>query len=81
MGVTKTILKAGNGVDKPKTGDDVVIDYTGCLYDPAAADKHYMGDDTLDHEPLPIENLNSSLWQHFRLILGPYTIKAGMRRF
>ncbi|KAL2361067.1 FK506-binding protein 2B [Blastomyces dermatitidis] len=45
MGVTKTILKAGNGVDKPKTGDDVVIDYTGCLYDPAAADKHYMGDE------------------------------------
>ncbi|OJD27725.1 hypothetical protein ACJ73_00872 [Blastomyces percursus] len=45
MGVTKTVLKAGNGVDKPNTGDDVVIDYTGCLYDPAAADKHYMGDE------------------------------------
>ncbi|PGG97561.1 FK506-binding protein 1 [Blastomyces parvus] len=45
MGVTKLVLQNGNGVDKPKTGDDVVIDYTGCLYDPAAADKHFMGDE------------------------------------
>lgn len=45
MGVTKKVLRNGNGVNKPTTGDEVVIDYTGCLYDPTAADKHFMGDE------------------------------------
>ncbi|KAJ5807076.1 Peptidyl-prolyl cis-trans isomerase [Penicillium riverlandense] len=43
MGVEKTILKAGNGVDFPKNGDNVAIHYTGCLYDQSKADNHYMG--------------------------------------
>ena len=33
MGVTKKIVKQGNGVDKPKPGDEVTIEYTGNLYD------------------------------------------------
>ncbi|MCJ1403973.1 FK506-binding protein 2B, partial [Xylographa trunciseda] len=33
MGVTKRVLKEGNGVDKPKQGDEVTIEYTGNLYD------------------------------------------------
>ena len=33
MGVTKETIKAGNGVDQPKKGDDVTIQYTGNLYD------------------------------------------------
>ncbi|KAI9677730.1 MAG: FK506 binding protein proline rotamase rapamycin-binding protein [Trizodia sp. TS-e1964] len=36
MGVSKTVLKHGNGFDKPKKGDDVTIEYTGWLYDPNA---------------------------------------------
>lgn len=43
MGVEKTILKPGNGVDFPKNGDNVAIHYTGCLYDQSKADNHYMG--------------------------------------
>ncbi|EEH40053.2 hypothetical protein PAAG_08870 [Paracoccidioides lutzii Pb01] len=45
MGVTKRVLKKGNGVDKPSKGDEVVINYKGCLYDPTAADRNYMGDE------------------------------------
>ena len=33
MGVTRKVLKQGNGVDKPKKGDEVTIEYTGNLYD------------------------------------------------
>ena len=43
MGVTKTVLKAGNGVDRPSKGDEVIIDYRGCLYDSSAVSNHYMG--------------------------------------
>ncbi|KAL2218134.1 hypothetical protein M432DRAFT_640239 [Thermoascus aurantiacus ATCC 26904] len=43
MGVTKTLLKPGNGQDFPKKGDMVTIEYTGCLYDESKADNHYMG--------------------------------------
>ncbi|KAK2795619.1 hypothetical protein FQN51_000376, partial [Onygenales sp. PD_10] len=45
MGVIKRVLRGGNGVDKPSKGDEVVIDYTGCLHDPAAVDKNCMGDE------------------------------------
>ncbi|KAK2795548.1 hypothetical protein FQN50_009732 [Emmonsiellopsis sp. PD_5] len=38
MAVTKRVLKNGNGADKPKNGDEVVVDYTGYLYDPTAKD-------------------------------------------
>ncbi|OGM49875.1 hypothetical protein ABOM_001561 [Aspergillus bombycis] len=34
MGVTKQILKPGNGVDSPKKGDEVAMHYTGWLYNP-----------------------------------------------
>ncbi|KAL1952442.1 hypothetical protein VTO42DRAFT_5475 [Malbranchea cinnamomea] len=43
MGVTKTVLRPGNGVDRPVKGDEVIIEYRGCLYDPNAAANHYMG--------------------------------------
>ena len=33
MGYTKKVLQQGNGVDKPKKGDTVTIQYTGNLYD------------------------------------------------
>ncbi|MCJ1306999.1 FK506-binding protein 2B [Agyrium rufum] len=33
MGVTRKVIKSGNGVDKPKSGDTVTIAYTGNLYD------------------------------------------------
>ncbi|KAJ5175349.1 Peptidyl-prolyl cis-trans isomerase [Penicillium canariense] len=43
MGVEKTILSPGNGVDFPKQGDNVAMHYTGCLYDASAAANYYMG--------------------------------------
>jgi FKBP-type peptidyl-prolyl cis-trans isomerase len=33
MGVQKTLISAGNGVDKPKKGDSITMEYTGNLYD------------------------------------------------
>jgi len=45
MAVTKKVLRNGNGVDKPNKGDEVVIDYTGYLYDTDAASNNYMGDE------------------------------------
>lgn len=38
MGVTKQVIKPGNGTDMPKKGDEVTIEYTGNLYDPNAPD-------------------------------------------
>jgi FK506-binding protein 1 len=38
MGVQKTILKKGNGIDVPKRHDEVSMEYTGWLYDNAARD-------------------------------------------
>jgi len=43
MGVTKEILKQGNGQDYPKKGDEVTIEYTGNLYDESEANNHYRG--------------------------------------
>lgn len=43
MGVTKKVLKEGNGTDKPKAGDQVTIEYTGNLYDETKADNDYRG--------------------------------------
>ncbi|KAF2500753.1 peptidyl-prolyl cis-trans isomerase [Lophium mytilinum] len=37
MGVTKQVLQPGNGVDKPKAGDNVTMVYTGWLEDKSAA--------------------------------------------
>ena len=43
MGVTRTVLKDGNGTDVPKAGDTVIIEYTGNLYDESQKDNHYRG--------------------------------------
>ncbi|OJJ46480.1 hypothetical protein ASPZODRAFT_132551 [Penicilliopsis zonata CBS 506.65] len=43
MGVEKTTLFNGNGVDYPQANDNVTMHYTGCLYDASAAGKNYMG--------------------------------------
>ena len=44
MGVTRKVLKQGNGVDKPKKGDEVTIEYTGNLYEEAkGANNDYRG--------------------------------------
>lgn len=43
-GVTKTILRPGNGRDSPKKGDTVIIEYRGCLYDESSgAANSFMG--------------------------------------
>ncbi|BCS30409.1 FKBP-type peptidyl-prolyl cis-trans isomerase [Aspergillus puulaauensis] len=43
-GVTKTILRPGNGRDSAKKGDTVIIEYRGCLYDESSgADNYFMG--------------------------------------
>ena len=39
MGVTKTLISPGNGVDKAKQGDTITMEYTGTLYDETKADK------------------------------------------
>ena len=38
MGVTKKLISPGNGVDKPKAGDKITMEYTGNLYDQSAPD-------------------------------------------
>jgi FK506-binding protein 1 len=38
MGIEKTILTEGNGVDYPKKGDVVSMEYTGWLYAPDKPD-------------------------------------------
>ncbi|KAL8754242.1 MAG: hypothetical protein Q9199_004486 [Rusavskia elegans] len=43
MGVTRKVLKEGNGTDKPKKGDVVTIEYTGNLYDEAKKDNDCRG--------------------------------------
>ncbi|KAI1913414.1 hypothetical protein LOZ53_003440 [Ophidiomyces ophidiicola] len=43
MGVTKKILKTGNGVDKPSKGDEIHMEYRGCLYDSTNPSGHFMG--------------------------------------
>jgi hypothetical protein len=39
MSVDKVIIRAGNGINMPQTGDKVRVTYTGWLYDPDQADK------------------------------------------
>jgi FK506-binding protein 1 len=38
MGVTKKMISPGNGVDRPKAGDTITMEYTGNLYDPNKED-------------------------------------------
>ena len=38
MGVTKKQITPGNGVDRPKAGDTITMEYTGNLQDTSAAD-------------------------------------------
>lgn len=44
MGVTRKVLKEGNGKDKPVKGDEVTIEYTGNLYDEEAHHNDYRGE-------------------------------------
>lgn len=37
MGVTKTLISPGDGVTKPKNGDNITMEYTGWLQDTSAA--------------------------------------------
>ena len=39
MGVTKETITPGNGVDRPKQGDTITMEYTGNLFDESAANK------------------------------------------
>lgn len=39
MGVTKQIIKQGDGVNKPKNGDNVTMEYTGWLEENGAKGK------------------------------------------
>ncbi|KAJ9635772.1 FK506 binding protein proline rotamase rapamycin-binding protein [Coniosporium tulheliwenetii] len=43
MGVFKKVIRKGNGVDKPKKGDSVTMEYTGWLYDENQANNGYKG--------------------------------------
>jgi len=42
-GYDRKVLKAGNGVDVPKKGDTVRIEYTGYLYDESEGANDYRG--------------------------------------
>ncbi|KAI4195557.1 MAG: hypothetical protein LQ350_007132 [Teloschistes chrysophthalmus] len=43
MGVTRKVLKEGDGKTHPKKGDNVTIEYTGNLHDQEKADNDYRG--------------------------------------
>ncbi|KAI1956463.1 hypothetical protein LOZ07_002412 [Ophidiomyces ophidiicola] len=53
MGVTKKILKTGNGVDKPSKGDEIHMEYRGCLYDSTNPSGHFMGTNAAAQGPPP----------------------------
>ena len=54
MGVTKKVISAGNGTDKPKKGDEVIIEYTGNLYDEAQGeDNDYRGKQSVQFCSIP----------------------------
>ena len=41
MGVTKQIIKHGDGVTKPKNGDNVTMEYTGWLEENGSKGKQF----------------------------------------
>jgi len=41
----KKLIQSGNGVDRPKKGDEVFIQYTGWLYDASATANQYRGNE------------------------------------
>ena len=43
MGCNRKVLKAGNGVDVPKEGDTVRVEYTGYLFDGSKGANDYRG--------------------------------------
>ncbi|KAI9880580.1 MAG: hypothetical protein M1830_002279 [Pleopsidium flavum] len=66
MGVTRKVLKQGNNIDKPKKGDEVTIEYTGCLYDKKQEHNEYRGTKYLglikeDAKAMPIARFDSSI--------------------
>ncbi|KAI4161121.1 MAG: hypothetical protein LQ342_005158 [Letrouitia transgressa] len=54
MGVTRKVLKDGNGVDKPKKGDEVTIEYTGNLHDESQAGNDYRGKESVVLDSLSV---------------------------
>jgi FK506-binding protein 1 len=44
MGVEKTVIKPGNGVDRPRKGDAVSMEYTGYLFDANKPENGFKGD-------------------------------------
>jgi FK506-binding protein 1 len=50
-GLHHETIREGNGVDKPKKGDTVIIEYTGNLYDPEAQDGFHRGKQYVLHHP------------------------------
>ncbi|KAI9736736.1 MAG: hypothetical protein M1834_000940 [Cirrosporium novae-zelandiae] len=43
MGVQKTVIKEGNGVDRPKKYDNISIVYTGWIYDESKPENNFKG--------------------------------------
>ncbi|MCJ1455789.1 hypothetical protein MMC28_006145 [Mycoblastus sanguinarius] len=66
MGVTKKIVTKGNGVDKPKKGDEVSIEYTGNLYDQSKGEqndfrgKEYVAEAVSTHEAISLTNCSTT---------------------
>ncbi|KAK2841533.1 hypothetical protein FQN49_006166 [Arthroderma sp. PD_2] len=83
MGVTKTVLRNGNGVDRPTKGDEVVIDYRGCLFDPSRATYHNMGkqlDSMLMHVRFASRFDSSQDRGEFKTPIGIGKVIRGMER-
>lgn len=84
--INKKLIKAGNGKDYPRAGDEVIIEYTGWLHDPAAAANNNKGtksvpSDSIAHQNLPIPLLTPL---HFRFDSsvgrGDFKTKIGVGR-
>ena len=62
MDVSKRVIKEGNGTDKPSKGDQVIIEYTGNLYDPSVGpEKDFRGEQYVQRMPdLPCTSLARS---------------------
>jgi FK506-binding protein 1 len=43
MGVEKTVIREGNGQDRPRRGDTVTMEYTGWLYDSNSPNTGFRG--------------------------------------
>jgi hypothetical protein len=55
MGVTKKVLKQGDGVTRPQQGDEVIMEYTGYLYEASQAANDYKGNKCGSQSQLPAD--------------------------